>query len=311
MIELWRILGRACVNKNFCSELSDNAEGDRPMSEKLHKFLFNSGFRVSRYESSEINRIFNPEKENRPVWEEVPVTGGNLVLEEGSLPGESTVPGKNSVPDANPVQEMNRIADRIEAGSIDLDNILNGKNPDFLAVIGVCCMDEKLRKNLKEKTKNIKSSMPVQKTAVPPPPSFWSRHPSDFSEGCLDQLWGVYHLRTGDMEKADLRLRHARIQWSDAKMLWSLALLWEEQGKYRKAFGLYKEIIARKGWAFYRAFPAFWVLAHYHAGLCLDMLGHPSQALQYYEHFVNLWGGHGSNLPWVEWARSEIERLRR
>jgi hypothetical protein len=66
MIELWRTIGRACIDENFCKELQDRAGKTRIHKKKnipdlndLYQYLVvGQGFLLSRWELGEVNRIF-------------------------------------------------------------------------------------------------------------------------------------------------------------------------------------------------------------------------------------------------------------
>ena len=103
-------------------------------------------------------------------------------------------------------------------------------------------------------------------------------HPSAYSESIALQIRGELAARVGDERIARQLLSRSRLLWGDPPNVWSLARLLKEQGEYREASALFRELLRRKGEILLWDFAGSWVLAHLHLARCQRHLGNEMDA---------------------------------
>ncbi len=125
-------------------------------------------------------------------------------------------------------------------------------------------------------------------------------YPSKMSQGALFHLQGEHHRVEGRLDEAESFLHNALGSWYDAKILWSLARVLEQQQNFGQAADWYKEITTKNTGRILREdFPAFLILAYRGLANCLQETRDMEGAIQALDRFLDHWGMHAQTMDLV------------
>ncbi|MFQ5778091.1 MAG: protein kinase [Terriglobia bacterium] len=132
---------------------------------------------------------------------------------------------------------------------------------------------------------------------------------STFTKACYHILRGELERVAGRAEAAVESQRAATLFSSSFESFLALGKAYRARGDWRSAIQAYERFLGFKGEILRDDFPGGWVLGHLYLARLFSQIDDTQQALRHYDEFLRLWAGADSDLPVLELARAERERL--